>query len=137
MLDTRGPEIRTGMLVENREIELAAGQELIISTDVDIEGDNTRISCSYKSLPEAVQVGSIIFIADGALTCEVTEVGEVSNVLTKIIIILFMFSPHALKWADSRLNFDISYVLGSSQSHLPEWLHARRTVENESTRSRS
>ena len=86
MLDTKGPEIRTGMLVENKAIELVAGQDLIISTDYQAEGDNTRITCSYPSLPDTVQVGSIIFIADGSLTCEVTEIGEVSNVPTKIII---------------------------------------------------
>lgn len=74
MLDTKGPEIRTGMLVDNKPIELTMGQDLIISTDYSLEGDNTRIACSYKSLPETVQVGSIIFIADGSLTCEVTEI---------------------------------------------------------------
>merc|ERR1712032_1104040 len=76
MLDTKGPEIRTGMLVDNKPIDLVADQELIISTDYQLEGDNTQIACSYKSLPETVQVGSIIFIADGSLTCEVTEILE-------------------------------------------------------------
>jgi len=74
MLDTKGPEIRTGMLVDSKPITLTMGQDLIISTDYALEGDNTRIACSYKSLPETVQVGSIIFIADGSLTCEVTEI---------------------------------------------------------------
>lgn len=77
MLDTKGPEIRTGMLVDSKPITLTMGQDLIISTDYALEGDNTRIACSYKSLPETVQVGSIIFIADGSLTCEVTEVLQV------------------------------------------------------------
>merc|ERR1719491_2920835 len=76
MLDTKGPEIRTGMLVDSKPIELVAGQDLIICTDYQFEGDATKIACSYKSLPETVQVGSIIFIADGSLTCEVTEIGE-------------------------------------------------------------
>ena len=74
------------MLVDNKPIDIAAGQDLIISTDYQLEGDNTQIACSYKSLPETVQVGSIIFIADGSLTCEVTEILEVRNVPTKIII---------------------------------------------------
>ena len=79
MLDTKGPEIRTGKLVDVKSIELVANQALQIVTDYDIEGDNTRISCSYRALPETVQVGSIIYIADGALTCEVTEIQEVSS----------------------------------------------------------
>ena len=78
MLDTKGPEIRTGMLVDNKPIELVAGQDLIITTDYSFEGTTEKIACSYKSLPETVQVGSIMFIADGSLTCTVTEILEVS-----------------------------------------------------------
>jgi len=51
MLDTKGPEIRTGVLKDGKPIELVAGQTLEISTDYNLEGDNTRIACSYKSLP--------------------------------------------------------------------------------------
>lgn len=79
MLDTKGPEIRTGMLKDGQPIELEMGQTLDIVTDYAIEGDNTTIACSYKSLPQTVQVGSVIYIADGSLTCEVTEIMEVSE----------------------------------------------------------
>lgn len=74
MLDTKGPEIRTGMLRDNKPIDLEAGQELIIVTDYSLEGDSKKIACSYKDLPTSVQVGSTIFIADGSLTCEVIEI---------------------------------------------------------------
>ena len=77
MLDTKGPEIRTGMLRDNKPVDLVAGQELQIVTDYSIEGDNKKIACSYKSLPTSVSPGSIIYIADGSLTCEVTEVLDV------------------------------------------------------------
>ena len=79
MLDTKGPEIRTGLLRDNKPVDLVAGQELLIVTDYSIEGDNKRIACSYKSLTQSVSVGGTIFIADGALTCEVIEVAEVSD----------------------------------------------------------
>jgi len=82
MLDTKGPEIRTGLLRDNKPVDLTAGQELLIVTDYSIEGDNKRIACSYKNLPQTVAVGSTIFIADGAITCEVAEIIEV------IIIVL-------------------------------------------------
>jgi len=39
-------------------------------------GDNTKIVCSYKELPQTVNVGSLIYIADGSLTCKVTEVHD-------------------------------------------------------------
>ena len=47
MLDTKGPEIRTGLLVDHQPIELVAGQQLQIVTDYAIEADTTRIACSY------------------------------------------------------------------------------------------
>ena len=77
MLDTKGPEIRTGLLKDSKPIDLVAGQDLEISTDYNLEGDNKRIACSYKSLPETVSVGSVIYIADGSLTCNVTEILDV------------------------------------------------------------
>ena len=78
MLDTKGPEIRTGMLRDNKPVDLVAGQELNIVTDYSIEGDSKKISCSYKGLPTTVNIGSIIYIADGSLTCEVVEVFDVN-----------------------------------------------------------
>lgn len=78
MLDTKGPEIRTGFLKEGKAIELVAGQSLKIVTDYEVLGDTTTLACSYKSLSTTVKVGSTIFIADGSLTCTVTELGGVS-----------------------------------------------------------
>ena len=74
MLDTKGPEIRTGMLKEGKPIEIQAGQRLKLLTDYSILGDTEQIACSYKGLPKTVQVGSTIFVADGSLTCEVVEI---------------------------------------------------------------
>lgn len=51
LLDTKGPEIRTGMLKDHKSIELVKGQSLDITTDNTILGDSSRISCSYKNLP--------------------------------------------------------------------------------------
>jgi len=79
MLDTKGPEIRTGMNKDGKAIKLVKGQTLELTTDYTFLGDNTKIACSYKSLPESVQVGGTIYIADGSLTCEVTEILEVSR----------------------------------------------------------
>ncbi len=88
MLDTKGPEIRTGLLRDNKPVDLVAGQELLIVTDYSIEGDNKRIACSYKSLPQTVSVGGTIYIADGSLTCEVAEILEVIIYISKFILLL-------------------------------------------------
>jgi pyruvate kinase len=81
MLDTKGPEIRTGQLVDGKNIDLKIGQKLEITTDYTIKGDNTIISCSYPGLPTSVKVGGTIFIADGSLVCIVEEIKEVSALI--------------------------------------------------------
>ena len=67
LLDTKGPEIRTGMLSGHKPIALKRGQKLEIVTDYTIEGDSTKISCSYDELPTTVKPGDQILIADGSL----------------------------------------------------------------------
>lgn len=84
MLDTKGPEIRTGLLRDNKPVQLVTGQELLIVTDYSIDGDNKKICCSYKALPQTVSIGGTIYIADGSLTCEVVEIFDVSNFINKI-----------------------------------------------------
>ena len=77
MLDTKGPEIRTGLLKDHKEVALQKDQILEITTDYTIEGDNARIACSYESLPTSVKVGGRILMADGNIICEVVEILEV------------------------------------------------------------
>ena len=73
LLDTKGPEIRTGLLEGHGKITFEAGQELEITTDYSIEGTKDRIACSYKSLPKTVKPGDQILIADGTMVCTVLE----------------------------------------------------------------
>jgi pyruvate kinase len=75
MLDTKGPEIRTGML-EDGKVTFVKDQDLEICTDYELKGNSKKISCSYESLATTVAVGSTIYIADGSLTCRVTELLE-------------------------------------------------------------
>jgi pyruvate kinase len=74
LLDTKGPEIRTGLLENHQPIMLEMGQELNIITDYTFLGNTTTISCSYESLPTSVIVGTMILIADGSLVAEVLEI---------------------------------------------------------------
>ncbi|XP_076891968.1 pyruvate kinase, cytosolic isozyme-like [Bidens hawaiensis] len=68
MLDTKGPEIRTGFLKDGKPIQLKQGQEITISTDYDIKGDETMICMSYKKLAYDVKPGSVILCADGTIS---------------------------------------------------------------------
>jgi len=72
LLDTKGPEIRTGKLKEE-PIELVQDEMLVLTTE-EILGDKDRISITYKELPNDVTVGSTILIDDGLIGLTVTAV---------------------------------------------------------------
>eukprot|EP00922_Rhytidocystis_sp_ex-Travisia-forbesii_P009364 GHVS01013638.1.p1 GENE.GHVS01013638.1~~GHVS01013638.1.p1 ORF type:complete len:523 (+),score=67.37 GHVS01013638.1:95-1663(+) len=84
LLDTKGPEIRTGTLKDGKAITVTAGKELKITTDYSFVGDNTCIACSYDKLTSSVKVGNTILIADGSLSCKVKEVKS-DHVVTTIM----------------------------------------------------
>ena len=56
LLDTKGPEIRTGDLRDG-EVELKEGETFILTTE-PVEGDASRVSVSYAGLPQDVRPGS-------------------------------------------------------------------------------
>lgn len=72
LLDTKGPEIRTGDFKEN-EVFLTEGQEYTLTTR-DIPGDNKLCSISYKDLPGDIKAGDTILIDDGLVALKVEEV---------------------------------------------------------------
>lgn len=71
LLDTKGPEIRTGVLKDGKKVMLQEGAEFILSTE-EMEGDAEKVSITYTGLVEDVQVGSTILIDDGLIELEVT-----------------------------------------------------------------
>eukprot|EP01066_Platyproteum_vivax_P003750 Platyproteum_vivax@DN1471_c0_g1_i1.p1 len=75
LLDTKGPEIRTGKLEGGKAVEIVQGQDLKIVTNYDFVGNNEAIACSYPKLTEAVNIGSTVLVADGSLSLTVKEVG--------------------------------------------------------------
>lgn len=71
MLDTKGPEIRTGFLEDGKPIQLVEGQELTISTDYNVKGNSKMIAMSYKKLAHDLAPGSTILCSDGTITLSV------------------------------------------------------------------
>jgi pyruvate kinase len=72
LLDTKGPEIRTGKLKEE-PIELVQDKHIILTTE-EILGDANRISVTYRDLPKDVQIGSTILIDDGLIGLTVVDI---------------------------------------------------------------
>jgi pyruvate kinase len=80
LLDTKGPEIRTGFFKETcgGKIHLKAGATVELTTDYAYKGDETKFACTYEKLPVSVAPGSTVLIADGSLVLTVIECLETS-----------------------------------------------------------
>ncbi len=74
LLDTKGPEIRTGVLEEGKT-ELVDGQIFKLITE-DVPGNNDFVSISYAGLNKLVSAGNIIKIDDGSIILRVESSNE-------------------------------------------------------------
>lgn len=72
MLDTKGPEIRVRSF-KNGRVTLQNGQLFTITTD-EVEGDEERVSITYKELPQDIAVGTSILIDDGLIGMQVERI---------------------------------------------------------------
>lgn len=89
LLDTKGPEVRIG-LIENDSCVLSEGDSVILTTD-DILGTKDILPISYKDLPSDISAGQRILIDDGLIEltaekidgnnihCKILNGGKVSN----------------------------------------------------------
>ncbi len=83
LLDTKGPEIRTGLLKDHQKITLTEGQTYTLTTR-ELEGDNTIGHINYQGLNEDVSEGNKILIDDGLIELEVKEVKDTDIICTVI-----------------------------------------------------
>lgn len=72
MLDTKGPEIRVRSF-KNGRVTLQNGQLFTLTTD-EVEGDEERVSITYKELPQDIADGSSILIDDGLIGMQVERI---------------------------------------------------------------
>ena len=73
LLDTKGPEIRTGLLKGGNKVVLEEGQKFILTTE-EIEGTSEKVSITYDGLAEDVEIGKRILIDDGLIELEVKNI---------------------------------------------------------------
>lgn len=81
LLDTKGPEIRTGLLANGGKVTLTEGAEFILTSE-PIEGDEQRVSQTYPQLAQDVKPGDRILIDDGLIGLEVKEIRGTEIVCT-------------------------------------------------------
>ena len=83
LLDTKGPEIRTGVLKDGKKVILQEGAEFTLTSE-DIVGDEHKVSITYSGLTEDVMPGRKILIDDGLIELEVVRITE-NDIICKVI----------------------------------------------------
>ncbi len=83
LLDTKGPEIRTGLLKDGKKVQLTTGSAFTLTID-EVQGDCNKASITYPGLVEDVDKGRVILIDDGLIGLEVVGCTE-REILCKVI----------------------------------------------------
>lgn len=81
LLDTKGPEVRTGIFANGSE-KLKEGQNFRFVSE-EIQGGSERCSVSYKELYKDVELGTVILVNDGAVEMEVRAI-EGTDVICEV-----------------------------------------------------
>ena len=81
ILDTKGPEIRTGYLENDEPVMLRTGDIIRITMDYSFLGNAKKVAISYPGLYDDISVGGRILIEDGNLTLKVLEKDEATREL--------------------------------------------------------
>ena len=80
-LDTKGPEIRTGYLKDDKPVDLVAGNIIRITMDYSYLGDENKVAISYPGLYNDLQVGNTVLFEDGNINLTVIEKDEANQEL--------------------------------------------------------
>ena len=83
MLDIKGPEYRIKTFKDHK-VELADGATFTLTTD-EVEGDETRVSVTYKLLPEQLNPGDRVLINNGLVILEVKEISG-PDVICNVVV---------------------------------------------------
>ncbi|KAF8585560.1 pyruvate kinase [Ramaria rubella] len=77
-LDTKGPEIRTGLMKDGMDINIPAGHEFTITTDPAYSEscDDKNLFVDYANLPKVTAPGKMIYVDDGILSLLVVSIEQ-------------------------------------------------------------
>ena len=74
MLDTKGPEIRTGSVPGDKKVTLVEGQDFDLTIDQSVETTQKSASITYEGLVADAEIGCRILIDDGLIELEVKAI---------------------------------------------------------------
>ena len=84
LLDTKGPEIRTGLLKDEKKVTLKEGQTYTLTTR-EIVGDDQIGFINYNGLPADVEAGNTILLDDGLIELKVQEVVNGTDIVCTVV----------------------------------------------------
>ena len=127
MLDTKGPEIRTGE-VEGGQVELKTGNKFILTTEKVI-GNCEKVSITYEDLPAQLKPGNRILVDDGRImltvldcsnteiTCSIDDGGILGNKKGINVPYIHLDMPYISKQDEEDIKFgienDVDYIAAS------------------------
>lgn len=82
LLDTKGPEIRTGVLEGGKKVLLKDGQEFTFTTE-NIVGNDQRVSQTYDQFPQDLKAGDRVLVDDGLIEMTVLRI-EGTDVVCRV-----------------------------------------------------
>ncbi len=113
ILDTKGPEFRIKTFA-NGKIRLKDGDKFIFTTD-DVEGDETRVSVSFKGICEQMLPGDKILLNNGLMIFEVEKV-EKPNIICKTLVGGELSNRKSMFFPDKQL--EMEYLSEQDKSDL-------------------
>ena len=113
LLDTKGPEFRIKTF-KNGKIFLNEGDAFTFTSE-EIEGDETRVSVSYKNICAEMNPGDKILLNNGLMVFEVVEVKK-PNVVCKVLIGGELSNRKSMFFPEKQL--DLVYLSEQDKSDL-------------------
>ena len=157
MLDTKGPEIRTGNTPGNLPVLIRKGDKVCVTVDsaetvAATESEPARISVSWTALPQRIEKGNRILVADGLLELEVEETdgftvqtvaknsGEISSKKNVNLIGLHAGLPIMSDQDKMDIKFgveqNVDFIAASFVSYASEVQEIRRYLESLNSKAR-
>jgi pyruvate kinase len=81
LLDTKGPEIRTGVFADDQKHTFTKGSKITVTTE-DVPCTDEVISLTYKNITQDVKVGGHILISDALLDLQIEKINEKDMICT-------------------------------------------------------
>ena len=145
LLDTKGPEIRTGNF-ENDVVNVVTGQTFTLVADKNILGNNERVGITYPDLYKDVKEGTVILIDDGLvkmevvkidgtdIVCEVKNDGKIANHkgvnVPGVKINLPALTPKDISDIEFGITQGIDFIAASFVRKASDVLAIREVLEN-------